>query len=87
MQNSKAARDSRLFPVLQNETLTSICCGLTLHYRLRRHHADKDVWTWRFLKMLQIVLVIFAGASLFGLTGFLFRDQITSERWFRGAAD
>ena len=37
-----------------------------------------------FLKMLQTVLVIFAGASLFGLTGVLFRDEITSERWFTG---
>jgi len=45
------------------------------------------VWAWRFFEMIEIVLVIFAGASLFGLTGFLFRDQITSERWFRGAAD
>ncbi len=34
--------------------------------------------------MLQSVLVIFAGASLFGLTGVLFRDEITSERWLRG---
>jgi len=45
------------------------------------------VWAWRLFEMIEIVLVIFAGASLFGLTGFLFRDQITSERWFRGAAD
>jgi hypothetical protein len=35
-------------------------------------------------KMLQTMLVIFAGASLFGLTGVLFRDEITSERWLRG---
>jgi hypothetical protein len=34
--------------------------------------------------MLQTMLVVFAGASLFGLTGVLFRDEITSERWLRG---
>jgi hypothetical protein len=33
--------------------------------------------------MLQIVLLILASSSLFGLTGFLFRDEIMSERWFR----
>jgi hypothetical protein len=39
------------------------------------------------LKMLQGVLFIFAGASLFGLTGFLFRDEITRDRWLKGSAD
>jgi hypothetical protein len=30
--------------------------------------------------MLEGVLFVLAGAFLFGLTGFLFRDQIRSER-------
>jgi hypothetical protein len=36
--------------------------------------------------MLQGVLFILAGASLFGLTGFLFREEIPRERWFKGSA-
>ena len=33
--------------------------------------------------MMQGVLFLLAGASLFGLTGFLFRDEIPRERWFK----
>jgi hypothetical protein len=36
------------------------------------------------LRCFRPCLSFFAGASLFGLTGVLFRDEITSERWLRG---
>ena len=37
--------------------------------------------------MLKGVLFVLVGAFLFGLTGFLFREEIPRERWFRRLAD
>ena len=33
--------------------------------------------------VVQVVFFILAGGSLFGLTGYLFRDEITGGRWFK----
>jgi hypothetical protein len=45
------------------------------------------IFRLEILEMLQGVLFVLAGAFLFGLTVFLFREEIPRERWFRGPAN
>jgi hypothetical protein len=50
---------------------------------IRRHHVAREGFKYGDLKMVdivQIVLFILAGTFLYGLVGFLFRDQITHRR-------
>jgi hypothetical protein len=53
---------------------------------LRQYHAAKErsgMGNHNMMDISQAVLFVLAGASLFGLTGYLLRDQITRvERYF-----
>ena len=59
----------------------SISCGLTLDAHAITMLLEL-VWSWgiNMVDITQIVLFISACTFLFGLTAFLFRDQIVTKR-------
>ena len=67
-----------MFPVLQNGRWRSF---LVWPNNGRHHHVpESSLGNLHMLDIAKIVLFISACAGLFGLTLFLFRDQITSSR-------
>ena len=67
-----------MFPVLQNGRWRSF---LVWPNNGRHHHVpESSLGNLHMLDIAKIVLFISACAGLFGLTLFLFRDQITSRR-------
>jgi hypothetical protein len=72
-----------VFPVLQNGPCIHFLWTNAQITPARHHRAAKETCGHGDLEMLdiaQVMLFILACAFLFGLTGFLFRDQIASKR-------